>query len=245
MQVIAAFSAAPEVVTPQGRQLRGDAAGSAHAMLGEIDETVLRRTLLFSSDHDATLALDVGERRLLTVLSVSEPLGAAYSGIVGRPLEVADAPQVMSLLADFGAQNRSVFVRSRPSESIDADVYQGLSAKMLSEQQPSALPEGLPAALRHAVVVAADDCDALVICDAGTSIYQRGEAKRTDGLAAHMSQIASGQGALREVTLWCGAPSGGAAVLVAVLDRFGVALCGPSDRLREHFPLWQEAVTRS
>ncbi len=243
MRAIAAFSAAPEEVTRRGRRLQNGESGSAHAILAEIDETVLRRKLVFCNEQDATLTLDVGERRLLTVLSAPEPLDGVYPDLIGRPLEEADAPTVMNLLTEFASQEPRVFVVSRPSDAGETGVFRGLSAKMLVDLQRMPLPDELPATLRRAVEVAKADCDALVICQSGKSLYRHGEKKLVDMLDAHLSSLPSGRGNMRDVTLWCVDPPAGGAVMLAEVDDFRVAVIGSFAALQGHFNVWREAVT--
>lgn len=89
LSAISTLSGVDEVSGDYGRVLApGNSSG--HEMLGallqEVNETVLRRTLAFHTGHEVPILLDVAERRILRVISAGSDVAAAQIDIVGRKL---------------------------------------------------------------------------------------------------------------------------------------------------------------
>ncbi|MEM6563351.1 MAG: hypothetical protein AAF665_02830 [Pseudomonadota bacterium] len=141
MRAIAAFSAAPEEIDARGRRLQVQASAALAAILTEIDETVLRRALTFRRDDGCFLTIDVAERRITKILKTDSNSPKAPK-VIGRPLEPADALDILSLLQAY-AEAQSVFwVTSELPEQGSAACHSGVSAGellQLESQAPSTL----------------------------------------------------------------------------------------------------------
>lgn len=82
--------AASETPSPEGRELAPGPDGSAlAAILREVDETVLPRTLTFRRG-EGRLVLSAGNRRLITVDAAEGPGASAARDMLGRPLTQPD-----------------------------------------------------------------------------------------------------------------------------------------------------------
>jgi hypothetical protein len=140
------------------------------AMLEEIDEAILGRTLTFRSEDGAVLALQAANRRLLCVTAVPEGL-AADRTVVTKPLgpedEVALAA-VVEVLKAFAAGRQEVVVTALPfDQPVDpgmrgrsaAAVAKVLGITLYDRPVPVAMPDpaqGFDAGLaRIALAVAA------------------------------------------------------------------------------------------
>lgn len=242
MQAIAAFSAAPEDVTVRGRRLQGGAHGAVHAILSEVDETVLHRHLEFATEQGKKIVLDVGERRLLNILSTPSEVSKAFVSVVGRPLEDADADIVLRLLAECVASETEIFVRSRPVAESEADVFRGLSAKTLLEHQVAPVREGLPDALLHAIETSKSTCKAMVAYRSGQPLFGQGDKGLCDKLGLYLSTLEPQSKANHSLTLWCSDPSDDLAILLVDAGEFRIALSGSVKSIKDDFASWRNAA---
>lgn len=242
MQAIAAFSAAPDEVTPRGRRLQHRNKGAMQAILSEIDETVLRRNLVFTTKSDAELVLDVGERRLLAIVSMPADLDALCSNLSGRPLQEADAAAARSLLAEFAGIENDIFVSSQVSEDSGAEAYGGLSAKFLMAQENMKTLNGVSDALIQAIEMSKPQCRALVVSRLGEALLQHGDTELCDSLEHQLTEAGSNNPLRRDVVLWHSGRGSVDCVMRAEANDVQIAMVGSYDLFEPLFATWRNAV---
>lgn len=158
---LAKLASATEVVSPKGRPLRADSPSSlVAALLTEIDETILARTLEFTSASGAVLSVDVFSRRLLRV-NAPVPRGAP-KGFEGQVLTDADPRKIGGLLRVFKAfadKDHVAYVKSRPvSKPVEASDY-GLAAMILGGLWEMPLQGGTPTTAKARMQAFYDGCE--------------------------------------------------------------------------------------
>ncbi|MBT8408911.1 MAG: hypothetical protein KJN93_04740 [Alphaproteobacteria bacterium] len=132
---LAKLAAAAEIVSPEGRALRADNPRSLlAAVLAEIDETMLARTLRFRTGSGTELSVDVFSRRLLRI-NPPAPTGSP-KGFEKQALTDADTPRIhdlFRLFKAFSGSDRVAYVSSGPVDNpIDASEY-GIAATTLAD----------------------------------------------------------------------------------------------------------------
>ena len=130
MRAIAALSAAPEPVGPFGRRLIAEPASSINllnALLAEVNETVLRRTLTFAGQGSSVLKLDVKERRIVQVVSLENASASTFPHCSSRTLTHEDADEILQLLCTFCESAGRLTVLSNLPDVQQLDVYGGVS----------------------------------------------------------------------------------------------------------------------
>ncbi|MBW4710087.1 hypothetical protein KX928_20065 [Roseobacter sp. YSTF-M11] len=132
--VLAGLATVTDDICGPGRRIsRGGAGQVQKAILQEIDETVLRRQVMFTNDRGGVVALDVAERRVLRV-SDSQSAGTAPPSSLGNAsfLTGEDADAVARTLEAFSVSATDVHVRTALiSDPIPAGVI-GVSSHDLS-----------------------------------------------------------------------------------------------------------------
>jgi hypothetical protein len=224
MQAIAAFSAAPERITPLGRQLLVASGGLVESILSELDETVLRRHLLFKSNAGQELVLDVGERRLYGVLVVPPTLEADCGTLVGKQLSEEDCTAVHRALTAFCASASDVFVTSRLPQKTEKTDFTGLSVTTLRQYGSGSLETGLPQELVDVIEACRPQVLALAAAKDTEVVLLHGDKAQSSILAERLVKRAGRAGTDRGVTLWQAKGNEGRVLILAEADTFSVAL---------------------
>jgi hypothetical protein len=240
VQAIAAFSAAPEKVTPRGRLLNKDAKSSLHAIATEINETVLRRTLVLRTSSGKELVLDVGERRVLEVPALPAGTKESQAGLESRSLSEDDTPAFLDLLRDFAQDESEISVFSQLQNSTGKSGFGGISAPKLLDwlaEVPSLnLPEPCVAALEASKVSAS----AVLLAFGEDRPFSWGGAEALTQLEGIARAWPDPQDMSGRVTLWAGDMEEGEAILVAPVATGLVFLLCPMTEALACFRLWQE-----
>ncbi len=244
MRAIAAFSAAPEQVTSAGRILPLQAEGPLHAVLNEINETVLRRILVLTQGDDKTLVLDVGERRVLSVLETPSAAAAYRGAIVARTLVENDAGLLLRVLETFCAEDRPIYVSTKLPDPASPSVFDGVSARMLHDQIEKTRPADLPPHLDSAVDGCLAHAVALVAAKDGDAFLSKGDEDACARFAKIAFDWPGNPKTPTQVSLWHGAFEEGQAVLRIDASAIVIfVLCRP-DGLLSCFTLWKETLFR-
>lgn len=188
MQAIAALSAEPEQITAKGRWLRPVGGDLLGAVLTELDETVLRRHLVFKNDQGQSVALDIGERRLFMVLALPQALHAEHGDLLDRPLSEKDSGRVHAAFSAFCALGVNVFVRSHLPETEETTEFGGLSATQLRHRITSQALSGVPEDIAQAIHATKPEVTALVVADADEILARYGEEAACDLLSARLAE---------------------------------------------------------
>ena len=136
MQAISALSAAPDNVTRDGRLLispDGVAIGLFEALLTEVNETVLHRRLIFRSENNSRLVLEVSERRILQAQclaldDVGEDNTRARSYLTNE-----DATDLYQTLSEFARSSKTMRVLSELPETSVQGAVEGVSIKAIRQ----------------------------------------------------------------------------------------------------------------
>jgi hypothetical protein len=187
------------------RRLSGDL---VEAMLEEIDEAILGRTLMFRGEEGAMLALQAANRRLLCVTAVPEGLAVERAMVLAPlgPEDEAALAAVAGALKAFAAGRREVVVTALPfDQPLDpgmrgrsaAAVAKVLGITLYDRPAPVAMPDpaqGFDAgfarlALAVAAVSGEDPSPAT-----GPDADAVGRLSRfgTDGIAAILREVEAG-----------------------------------------------------
>lgn len=253
---LARLAAAAEPMSGDARVLRGDSPRALlAAILREVDETILARTLEIRTPEGGGLSIDVYSRRVLRVNAPVPP--GAPEGIEG--LSLADAgPEIvgdlLSLLQAFIAESSEAHVNSRPVQTeVEATEY-GLAASSLAAMWEMELcaaeAEGAETRIR-AFFNACEEQDFCAI------LYKGRDAMGTAGRGEPLEQLHSfGETALsamrknarlikgpndlpRFVTLGSGVAGDSSAMMASEGDHL-VLVAVPADRLGTVTALWRK-----
>jgi hypothetical protein len=206
---LAELHAATSPPQRDGRLIHTRGGMSAHAaLLREIDQTVLRRRLIFTNDRAERLVLIAGERKLET--------GQDGAEADARPerAPTTEAEGLRALLQRFASGSERVWVRSEPASS--AAVVSGVSVQDLAA-------EAFDPAMACNREEVASFCEegALAVLDVspGADPAFYGDTSWCDRLRALDAALA-GQAASREravsfpqMTLWRGAEGAGISIV--------------------------------
>ncbi len=240
LQTVASLSAAPEKMMPQGRALEEACASTDHALLREIDETVLRRRLAFSTKSGDELSLDVAERRISEILAVPSALMQDHHHLLNRKLADPDASAVASLIAAYCASGQPLFVAARLPEGAERAasgglsshaLHQALSAARISTSLPAALVDGFEAGKSQAIAV---------LVSAADGVLMEWGARGCEKQLRHIAMTAGASGPQHGVTLWQGGALGENTVVLGHYEgRTIVALCS-MDHAMGLFLTWRK-----
>jgi hypothetical protein len=106
------------------------------AMLEEVDEAILARTLTFRGEDGAVLALQAANRRLLCLTEVPEGLTGAERAVVTAPLgpeDEAALAAVAGVLRRFAEGRRDLTVTARPFDGAYDPGMRGRSAAAVAQ----------------------------------------------------------------------------------------------------------------
>lgn|GEM_PF-3394324 len=127
--------AGSEASSPEGRELPPGPDGSPlAAILREVDETILPRSLVFRRG-EGRLVVSAANRRLLMVDTAEGPDAAAATDIVGRPLtqpDVALLGRLRDALVSALPGNDPIRVRPAPASGAAGDFAAGTTAVALA-----------------------------------------------------------------------------------------------------------------
>lgn len=228
----------------EGRLIHTRGGMSAHAaLLREIDQTVLRRRLIFANDRAERLVLIASERKLEAGQDGSE------ADAKPEPALMTEAEGLRALLHRFASGSDRVWVRSEPAGS--AAVVSGVSVQDLAADAIDPATGCVP----EEVAALCEDCALAVLgVSPGADPSFHGDASWCNRLhaldAALAHQPASGEHAVSfpRMTLWRGAAGAGISIArvdteerrmwIAVND---AALANCMARLQEVFHFTPEA----
>lgn len=241
VRAIAAFSSAPETGTERGRRLALSADNQVHTILTEINETVLRRTLVFCNPASETLALDVTERRVLYIRQSNDP---AASTLCDKSLTDEDTFAFINLLVRFCGTHRDLFVKAYFPDPLSASEFGGLSVRALFELENNEVaPDTLPPALAHAIDGSKGMVFGLVASLQDGSTIEWGEAQTVKALAQLLEQADALSPEMSDVMLWYGDLDQNRAVLrIRALGCLIFIQCS-MDEMSQCFKLWNTFVS--
>ena len=241
MRAIAAFSASPEKVSVMGRELSPGVPVGIYAILSEINETVLRRRLVFRTELDGELSMEVSERRLLKVEAMPSGLAARFEGLVGRSLTHEDAPRLCALFDAFWSGNDRIWVMSQLPSNQSGDLG-GLSVRHLFEIAGKSAVLECPVQLTSALQETSQRVVALVMTRKGEVVLAQGDTALSAALTGELAATTEKDTASSCVTVWFGGPDSQQARLLMVLppDRILVA-CDPA-QAPALFDLWRPLI---
>ncbi|WP_227268607.1 hypothetical protein [Roseobacter weihaiensis] len=241
MRAIAGFSAAPETVTRLGRALV-QSGGALEAMLVEINETVLRRTLTFRTDAGATLSLDVSERRVLRVVDAPVSEDKRCASVVKRVLTAEDAKPLMRLLADCIPPDDQVYVVSALPDDPATAVFEGISVRDLMDvKAPQDTAAELPKRLADMVVQGKNNMRAMTCYADREALVRWGQNDLCAAADSILPSLLPDPGP--SVTLWHGGLREDSALLVISTEGFVIcAFCDAQDVSR-CFGAWQAYIS--
>lgn len=209
MQIITAFSAAPEPVSEFGRRLSAAGDTVLSGILNEISETVLRRFLTFAAMTGEEVQLDVAERRVHRVLAIPMSWRSDHGALVGVDLSEGQAAELLRLLQRFASCGSELFVKAALPDREKAPGYEGVTLREMRASQSAmnffaALPSRLATALVQAQSCASG---AYIVTGDGASIGSGSdEAQHT---LQTLCKTLAAEGAVKpSVRLWSGAFSG-------------------------------------
>lgn len=243
MNAIAAFSAAPELVTASGRLIASSGKPFVDSMLTEINETVLRRIVHFSTQSGDMLSVDVSERRIHRIRSLPRALDDKLQHMLGRSLTAQDAAAFLDIAETFGQMDNSFYAKASLPEMEDAQCFDGLSLQDIQAAKNMAGSVGMMPEIISAAIFETRKC-ALATCmelgDANSSLS--GEEKDTAALERLRAKFLKASHSLPFVRLWQGTPHAENAVLVAATADISIAVLIPSSQKTPQFVLWRKAV---
>lgn len=227
---------------------------SLAAILDEIDNTVLKRTLTFRLG-DSRLSLSVAGRRILTVLAASGDLADAQPliGLALSPDEIDGRAALLRVLAQLATHQDSVLLETmRPDDSAgQTDI--GIPVAVLAEELGFDL--GAPSA--NAMELFIDACGMIfVACLIWTKDGWAGQAqdeailtqlrqiaeRQWDAFCQTQSKLAPSPGKPQLITLEAALVGGGSLSLVFAQDQCGLFAHDQSD-LTEIHDTWRRIFT--
>ncbi|MFN3663682.1 hypothetical protein [Yoonia sp.] len=217
------------------------------ALLAEIDDTVLERTLVFDIDG-LTLRAAVAGRRLRGVLDVTDQ---PVNGFIGQVLSQDDPDmrhRISALLADLCNNAEQITVKSLPAENFGDPSDAGISAAALTQDTremdpPSSSPMG------QFLAAIGTDVTAFLYVVKGEIVRSKGDTTAVDLAWCHQSDpLRNSQKAIfpqdKDPTLTCLAPAlrdGQAIAIARIGDEIGV-LSYPSDGFGHILAAWHETT---
>ena len=245
MNAIAAFSAAPEKTTICGRLVGTEAGSLVDAIVAEVNETVLRRILHFTTPEGSVLSLDVSERRVYRLHALPRSLEAKYAHLLQRNLTAQDAAQFLEIAEELSQTSSTLYAKASLPEAGDAAGFEALSMwHVLAAKENAVKMSNLPAEFAHAIPKARECALALCVRSDGTSLLRSGNAEHCDALEQASDASVAGTEAKPLVRLWDGAIVADHAFLLATMDGSSMAMLVPTSQISEQFALWRRVVLK-
>lgn len=243
MNAIAAFSAAPEEVTIYGRRIGARDTSIVDAILSEINETVLRRVLHFSTPDGLGLSLDVSERRVYRLRSLPRDLEQRYNHLLRRNLTEQDASEFLEIADALSEDSSCLYVKASLPDKPDALGFDALSIRvLLSARENASKLSNLPAQITNAISEGQGRELAIYVRTGDAGLTRLGEAVYWDSLG-QISNTFDAEGFTKPfIRLWQGALVKDCGLLLAALDGHLIAMLVPQDQIMEQFALWRHVV---
>ena len=244
MRVVGALSSINEVFDDSGRLIHADGEGRFAALqliLSEIEETIMRRNLLFRSSAAQSLTIEVMERRVMQITQADCPIAARQlvDEVIGRPLTSDDTGQVFEVLQAFCADTKKLHLVSQLPTEILSSALDGVSWCDLSRLSASAVAnQTLPGNLAVAIDATKAVAHALVSVGKGKTQTKFGDPAACNALARLMPLA---ENPTREASLrvWS---IGQSSIFAAQLDRFSVWVIASEANARACHSLWHNAL---
>lgn len=243
MRAVAAFSAAPEKITPLGRVLYQPEDEALSALLTEINETVLKRRLTFRRADDRSLTLDVCERRILLLRKGSSSVSDS-DHLAERELVASDGLALLAVLQGFTEDQNKLFVSAQLADSGGSAMPGGVSANelfKLLEEAPCTL--SLPAEVARRI----EDTKPMalgLLCTSGSRtamLLGNDEYSATIGRVMAAASEAADQS--DEVLLVQGGLSAEISVVFVRYRAISLCVVVSQDHSAECFTLWHDLVS--
>lgn len=246
MNAIAAFSAAPEEITVYGRLIGTQSVSFLDAILAEINETVLRRVLHFTTPDAVSLSVDVSERRVHRLHALPCALREKYDYLLGRNLTVQDAAAIVEIAQALAQTGSALYVRASLPDKTDALGFDGLSVgDVLAAKENATNASDVPVQFGNAISQAQKYAQSLSVQSGKTSLVRLGDAASCDALE-EVSNAQAEDGATKPfVRLWQGGLVAEHALLIAMMDGFSVAMFLPAEHVQEQFTLLHRSVLQA
>jgi len=113
----------------------GQPSSNSRAVMLEVNETILARSLLFENDTGAELGLEVADRRVRTVFSVQNlKTQVITDALINTPLTETDSmADLVQIIADFTKTAKEISVTTSASDIDAGNNIIGLPATLLSK----------------------------------------------------------------------------------------------------------------
>ena len=243
MNAIAAFSAAPEEITVLGRLIASEGVDYVDCLLAEINETVLRRIVHFSTSSGDCLSLDVSERRIHAVRELPPALRQKFQHLLRRGLSEQDAAVFLEIVQAMGQVDSSLYARASLPEVGDAIGFDALSIRhVVAAKATAGMMTDLPDTFLAAIEETRKCVLALVAHSHETTVIRIGEETQCEALDRLSADCAAKGYESPFVRLWQGVLVAKHAALIAATGNCSVAMLVPEARLTENFALWRRAA---
>lgn len=244
MRVISALSSISEDVGENGRLLTpatADAQTVLDLILIEINETVLRRLLIFQGDAGQSLKLEVAERRVIHIHEISGGTEEISSNMrsLTHALTSDDAPDVMALLQSFCEPLQRVRVVSHLPQTAQDGALDGVSCHdLLQFAQIPAQSSEIPPQVASAIEPSKEHARALVITAGGDTAFSWGDEDTCQAFS-RMQSAASAGAQENSVRLWF---LGSDVIVMAQTNTLCIWAIGHADVGDTLFQIWTTAL---
>ena len=243
LRAIAAFSAEAEPLSEHGRRIATHSTTALERVLTEIDETVVRRLVQFTTGRGDALTLDLSERRVHQITAVPPNLRDTHQELIGKSLTSEHAQQFLALLNSFTVEVDVLYAKASLADACQTTGFSGVSVSDLRSSMQNEncfVPECSD--VDELIAGIGRDAKALFVRRGDEPLLKEGDCGALNSLEGLSASLDDPSGGEPRVTLWCGVGDLDCAVLLARLNGTQIAALLPAAVAWSHFGHVERAI---